>query len=119
VAIILATAGVYALMSFTVARRTQEIGIRVALGANPRRIVTSTFARAFLQVTLGLAAGAAPAAMLVAAIGPEVAATNGNEVAIWTCLLSLSLVAMVTAIACVFPARRALRIQPIDTLKTT
>ena len=119
VAIILATAGVYALMSFTVARRTQEIGIRVALGANPRRIVTATFARAFLQVTLGLAAGAAPAAMLVAAIGPEVAATNGNEVAIWTCLLSLSLVAVVTAIACIFPARRALRIQPIDTLKTT
>ena len=119
VAMILATAGVYALMSFTVARRTQEIGIRVALGANPRRIVTSTFARAFLQVTLGLLAGAAPAAALVAAIGPEVAATNGHEVALWTCVFSLGLVATSTAVACVFPARRALRIQPIDTLKTT
>ena len=119
VAIILATAGVYALMSFTVARRTQEIGIRVALGANPRRIVSATFARGFLQVTLGLVAGAGPAAALVAAIGPEVAATNGNGVALWTCLLSLGLVAVVTGIACVFPARRALRIQPIDTLKTT
>jgi hypothetical protein len=109
VAIILATAGVYALMSFTVARRTQEIGIRVALGANPRRIVTSTFARGVMQVALGL----------LAAIGPEVAATNGSEVAVWTCLISVGLVAIVTAIACVFPARRALRIQPIDTLKTT
>jgi putative ABC transport system permease protein len=111
-------AGVYALMSFTVARRTPEIGIRVALGANPRRIVTSTFARAFTQVTIGLVFGGIPAAAIVAAIGPQVAATNGNEVAIWTCLLSLLLVAIVTAFACVFPARRALRIQPTDALKS-
>jgi predicted permease len=119
VAMILAVAGVYALMSFTVARRTAEIGIRVALGANPRRIVTSTFARAFTQVTIGLVLGGIPAAAIVAAIGPEVAATNGNEVAIWTCLASLLLVAIVTAFACVFPAHRALRIQPTDALKTT
>ena len=118
VAMILAMAGVYALMSFTVARRTAEIGIRVALGANPRRIVTATFARAFTQVTIGLVLGGIPAAAIVASIGPEVAATNGNEVAIWTCLGSLVLVAMVTALACVFPARRALRIQPTDALKS-
>jgi predicted permease len=117
VAMILAMAGVYALMSFTVARRTPEIGIRVALGANPRRIVTSTFARAFTQVTIGLGLGGIPAAAIVAVVGPEVAATNGNEVATWTCLLSLLLVAMVTAFACVFPARRALQIQPTDALK--
>ena len=119
VAMILATAGVYALMSFTVARRTAEIGIRVALGADPRRIVTATFARAFTQVTIGLVLGGIPAAAIVAAIGPEVAATNGGEVAIWTCLVSLVIVAIVTAIACVFPARRALKIQPMDALKTT
>jgi predicted permease len=119
VAMILATAGVYALMSFTVARRTAEIGIRVALGADPRHIVTATFARAFTQVTIGLVLGGIPAAAIVAAIGPEVAATNDSEVAIWTCLVSLAIVAIVTAIACVFPARRALRIQPTDALKTT
>jgi putative ABC transport system permease protein len=118
VAMILATAGVYALMSFTVARRTQDIGIRAALGADPRRIISSTFAGAFTQVTIGLVVGGIPAAALVAAMGPEVAATNGNEVAIWTCLLSLLLVASVTALACVFPARRALRIQPTDALKS-
>ena len=119
VAMILATAGVYALMSFTVSRRTAEIGIRVALGADPRHIVTATFARAFTQVTIGLVLGGIPAAAIVAAIGPEVAATNGSEVTIWTCLVSLAVVAIVTAIACVFPARRALRIQPTDALKTT
>ena len=119
VAMILATAGVYALMSFTVARRTSEIGIRVALGADSRRIITSTFARAFTQVLIGLVLGGIPAAAIVAAVGPEVAATNGSEVAIWTCLVSLAIVAIVTAFACVFPARRALRIQPSDALKTT
>ena len=66
VAMILATAGVYALMSFTVSRRTAEIGIRVALGANPRRIVTSTFARALTQVTIGLILGEHPGGPLVA-----------------------------------------------------
>ena len=55
VALLLATAGVYALMSFTVARRTPEIGIRLALGASPGRIMLSTFSRALAQVGLGLA----------------------------------------------------------------
>ena len=117
VAMILAMAGVYALMSFTVARRTAEIGIPVVLGANPRRIVTPWFARGFTQVTIGVVLGGIPAAAIVAAIGPQVATTNGNEVAMWTCLGSLALVAIVTAFACVFPARRALRIQPTDALK--
>ena len=119
VAMILATAGVYALMSFTVARRTSEIGIRVALGANPRRVVSETFARAFAQVTIGLVLGSVPAAMIVAALGPEVGGSAGNEVAIGIGAAATILVAIVTGIACVFPARRALTIQPTDALKTT
>ncbi|HUQ89308.1 MAG TPA: ABC transporter permease [Vicinamibacterales bacterium] len=119
VAMILATAGVYALMSFTVARRTSEIGIRVALGANPRRIVIDTFARAFMQVTIGLVLGSIPAALIVSALGPEVGGSAATEVAIGIGIASTMLVAVVTAIACVFPARRALTIQPTDALKTT
>jgi len=117
VAMILATAGVYALMSFTVARRTSEIGIRVALGANPRRVVRETFARAFAQVMIGLVLGSIPAALIVSALGPEVGGSTANEVAIGTGVVATMLVAIVTAIACVFPARRALRIQPTDALK--
>ncbi len=47
VALLLSTAGIYALIAFTLARSTREIGIRVALGAAPWRIITSVFARAF------------------------------------------------------------------------
>ena len=119
VALVLATAGVYALMSFTVARRTTEIGIRVALGARPSRIVFSTFSRALAQVGVGLTLGSIAAAALVAAVGPEVSPDAGTEVAIATCIVSTILVAGVTVMACAIPARRAVSIQPTDALKTT
>jgi putative ABC transport system permease protein len=119
VAIILATAGVYALMSFTVSRRTSEIGIRLALGANPRRIVMTTFARALAQVGGGLLIGAIPATVVVTGLGPEVAPNAGTQVAIGTIMLALLAVGGISAIACVAPARRALRIQPTDALKST
>ena len=60
VALILSTAGVYALMAFTVTRRTREIGIRAAVGADRRQILTGIFSRAFGQVGLGVAAGSVP-----------------------------------------------------------
>ena len=118
VAMILATAGVYALMSFTVSRRTAEIGIRVALGANPRRIVTSTFSRALAQVTTGLILGSLPAAAVVASVGPQIAPTASTEVTIGISVAATLLVTLVTALACVFPARKALTIQPTDALKS-
>ena len=65
VALVLATAGIYALTSFTLARRTREIGIRAALGAAPRRIVTALFSRTFVQVGLGVLIGSLPGGMLL------------------------------------------------------
>jgi predicted permease len=118
VALVLALAGVYALMSFTVARRTQEIGIRIALGANPRRIVRSTFGRALLQITVGLILGAVPAGLLAGGLAPEVSA-GADGAAIYVCLGTAVFMIAVTALACFAPARRALRIQPVETLKTT
>jgi predicted permease len=117
VALILATAGVYALMAFTVSRRTAEIGIRVALGANPGRIVMATFSRAFSKIVIGLLAGAVPAAAIAVALGPEVSPSSGASVTMATCLFATLTVAAVTMVACVVPARRALRIQPADALK--
>lgn len=117
VAIILATAGIYALMSFTVARRTPEIGIRVALGADPRDIVRSTFGSALAKVSGGLIAGSIPAGLLVWSLGPEASPTNGALVAIVTGAFSTLFVALMAAVATAVPARRALRIQPMDALK--
>ena len=56
-ALLLSLAGIYAVLSFTVARRTREIGVRVALGASSRRVVIAIFRRPLTQVALGVAAG--------------------------------------------------------------
>ena len=57
IVLLLSATGIHSLMSFTVARRTREIGIRAALGASPGRIVASIFSRALLQISAGLLVG--------------------------------------------------------------
>ena len=70
--LLLSAAGIYAMMSFTVARRWREIGIRVALGADPRRVLMGIFGRASAQIGAGVAVGLALAAVV------EFATPGGN-----------------------------------------
>jgi predicted lysophospholipase L1 biosynthesis ABC-type transport system permease subunit len=114
IALLLSTVGLYALMSFAVAQRTREIGIRSALGADPRRIVAAIFSRALRQLALGVAAGAA-AAVLFGALGP------GDQIARegpWLLLAVSALMLLVGLASCVVPARRGLAIQPTEALKS-
>jgi putative ABC transport system permease protein len=117
VALVLAAAGVYALLSFTVVRRTREIGIRAAVGANQRRILAGIFSRAFSQVGLGIMAGSIPGTLLVAFGAPEVARGSGPAIGLTAFLGVAIFMLVVTGIACVIPARRALRVQPTDALR--
>ena len=108
-ALLLSTAGIYALMSFTVSQRTREIGIRTALGANPRRVVGEVFSRAIGQLAvgtfLGLALGVVGTQGRLFAQGPgPVAATTG-------------LILIMGLIACGRPVSKALRIQPTEALR--
>ena len=57
VALLLSLAGLYAVMAFMVARRTREIGVRVALGGSRRRILMAIFRRPLIQMGLGVLAG--------------------------------------------------------------
>ncbi len=107
IVLLLSATGIHSLMSFTVARRTREIGIRAALGARPRSIVAGIFGRALLQVTAGLVAGSA----LVAFIGLG----STREVLVLLASDTIMLVAGVTA--CAVPLRRALRINPTEALR--
>jgi putative ABC transport system permease protein len=117
VALLLAISGVYALMAFTVSRRTPEIAIRLALGGNVNRVVLSAFSRALLQVSLGVIIGCVPGIAILSARAPEM--IDGAQ--LWTTRAVgagvAAFMAAVTVAACVAPARRALRIRPTDALR--
>lgn len=99
--------GIYALMSFTVAQRTREIAIRTALGAHPRKVVTAIFARAAVQIGLGIAIGAAIITIVLVSVGESPAIVAGVS----------ALMLLVGLAGCALPVARALRIQPTHALK--
>ena len=113
VALLLSTAGIYALISFTLSRRTREIGIRTALGAPPSRIVTGLLSRTFIQIGIGILLGSIPGAAFLALAGRGLWSTGAATLGV-----ALFLVA-VAMISCVPPVRRALRIPPTEALRTT
>src|SRR5688572_21316506 len=77
VALVLSLSGIYAVLSFIVARRTREIGVRVALGASRRRVVSAIFRRPLIQVSLGVLAGNALLA-LAGSVETEMPGLNGD-----------------------------------------
>ncbi|HEU0077058.1 MAG TPA: ABC transporter permease [Longimicrobiaceae bacterium] len=110
---LLSAAGIYALMSFAVTQRRREIGIRTALGAHPRQVLRSVFARAAGQLALGLAAGVGAATLLEGLTGGGLMSGRGAVI-----LPALAVVmTAVGLLAALGPARRGLRIQPTEALR--
>ena len=116
VALLLSLAGIYAVLSYTVARRTREIGVRVALGASARLVITSIFRKPLTQVVLGVVAGTTLIA-LVAQAKPFVG-MQGLSVGQGAALIGYAfLMVGVCMLACVVPTIRALRVQPTEALR--
>jgi putative ABC transport system permease protein len=107
IVLLLSATGIHSLMSFIVARRTREIGIRTALGAPPGRIVAGIFSRAFLQIGAGVLAGSGLAALL----------GLGSFRQALLLLAADGIMLVVGLTACVVPLRRALRIDPTEALR--
>ena len=108
-ALLLSLAAIYSVMSFTVARRTREIGIRIALGASARGIVLGTLKRPLLQGALGVAVGVG---LLVAVGGGIRTLRFAGVVATFSTIMFA-----VIMLAAIVPIRRALRIQPTEALR--
>jgi len=111
--LILSSAGLYALMSVIVTRRRREIGIRIALGADRRRVLTGIFSRAAVQIGSGIALGITTAAMVLRFGGGDMRGFNAFLVLPAVALFMLA----VGVIAAFGPARRGLAIQPSAVLK--
>ena len=109
-ALVLALSGIYAVMSFAVSRRTREIGIRVALGSKPSRVVLAILRRPLLQVTAGIVFGGVATFVIASLVQIKL---GFSPVFIGYLLVMLS----VCLLACVVPARRALNVDPIAALR--
>ena len=110
-AVVFSAAGLYALMAVAVQRRTREIGIRIALGANPRRVLRTVFARAARQLGGGIIAGNSLILLLAWRADSLTADLLVSSV------ITSVIMAAVGVLACAAPARRALRIQPTEALR--
>jgi putative ABC transport system permease protein len=114
IALMLSLSSIYAVMAFTVSRRTREIGIRMALGSKAGTVVAAILRRPLTQVALGILAGATLIAV-IAGLTVEGKALGLKHAPVLSAYALLMMA--VCMLACIVPARRALRVQPIDALK--
>src|SRR5260370_40331708 len=114
-ALLLAALGIYGVMSYGVAQRTGEIGVRVALGAQPRGILKLVARDGMLLAGFGLLAGVAAALSLSRVIASQLFAVGASDPI--TFLGVALLLAIVAFVACYFPARRAMRVDPLVALR--
>jgi putative ABC transport system permease protein len=111
--LLLSSAGIYAMMSFTVARRRREIGIRAALGADARRVLLGIFGLASAQIGAGVAVGLLVAVLLhLAGAGTMF---GGNPLVLVPGVIALMFA--VGIVATLGPARRGLAVQPTEALR--
>jgi predicted permease len=109
-AIVLASVGMYSAMAYAVARRTRDIGIRMAMGAKPAMAMRQILGKSMAVAGAGVAAGISISALLARFVAPQVKGVSVYDGA--TFALVAALVGMVAFLAAAIPARRAARIDP-------
>jgi predicted permease len=114
-ALVLAAVGIYGVTATAVTERRREIGIRLALGADPRTVLQQVIARALLPVSCGLAAGMLAALWLTRMLTAMLYEVETRDPA--TFLTGATLMIAVAVIASALPARRAARVDPLVSLR--
>ena len=114
-ALVLAAIGIYGLISFAVAQRTREMGVRLSLGATPIELLRMILGQGLRLAVAGVALGLAGSLALTRLLsGLLYGVTPTNPVAL---LLSAALLLLCAVIACGVPARRAMRVDPMVALR--
>jgi predicted permease len=114
-ALLLACVGIYGVISYAVAQRTREIGVRVALGAMPRDVLRLVLGEALKLIVLGVVLGVAAALALTKAMASLLYGVSAANPFIF--LSTILLLTAVSLAACYVPARRAMRVDPIVALR--
>jgi predicted permease len=114
-ALVLATVGIYGIMSFSVRRRTQELGIRSALGAQPGDLVRMVLGQGVRVTLIGQVVGVAVGFVLTKLVASQLPEIQPPDPATFAGMALL--ITAVTLLACYFPARRAMRVDPMVALR--
>jgi putative ABC transport system permease protein len=114
-ALLLASIGIYGVTAYGVARRTREIGIRIALGANRSDVVRSVVSQSIRLVTIGLLLGLTGAFALTRLMTSMIYGVSSSDPATFSAVAFLLM--CVALVACYVPARRAMRVDPIVALR--
>jgi hypothetical protein len=112
--LLLSAAGIYALMSFTVARRRKEIGIRSAMGADATQLLRGIFTTAAVQLGIGVIVGTGLAFLVDVLMGGDALGPTGRVVFVPMMAVVMIVVGLLASIG---PARRGLKIQPTEALR--
>jgi putative ABC transport system permease protein len=115
IALALSAVGLYAVTAYSVAQRTQEIGVRMALGAQAAQVLWLILRRAVVQMAIGLAIGIAGAVGVGQLLASILFQTGTRDPLLLT--LIVALLAFVSMSACYWPARRATRLDPVNALR--
>ena len=115
IALFMAAVGLYGVMAFSVSRRTQEMGIRMALGAHGTQIMRLVLKRGMLQLAVGMTMGLAIGAAMSRPLQVALFDVNPNDLSVYGAII----VTLATAglLACIIPARRATRVELVDALR--
>jgi putative ABC transport system permease protein len=116
VALLLAGIGIYGVLSYSVAQRTQELGIRAALGATERNLLQLVLSRGVVLTVIGLVLGVAGSLGLTRLMASLLYGVGARDPA--TMMAVAALLAIVAVIACYVPARRATKIDPLAALRS-
>jgi putative ABC transport system permease protein len=114
-ALVMAAIGIYGVMSYDVARRTPEIGIRMALGARPGVVLRAVLGQGAKLTAMGALAGLAGAIVLTRYLRTLLYSVSPTDPAVLAA--AVALLAIVAMLAVWLPARRATRVDPIEALR--
>ena len=115
-ALLLAAIGLYGVASYAVAQRTREIGVRMALGAQPASVLTLVLGNGMVLVAIGLGVGLVASYLVAGAMSALVVGINPHDPL--TFVATPALLAIIALLASYVPARRATRIDPLLALRT-